>query len=91
MNTCLSIFALALCAGISAVALADEAATVAKAQATATATEPHNCPHDTGSRVKRADDACMPVPGQAYTREELQSTGANNLADALRRLSTALR
>lgn len=53
-----------------------------------------NCLTATGSRLIRADRQgrkCAPVGGRAYDREDLDSTGAVDLADALRRLDPAIR
>lgn len=53
-----------------------------------------NCLRETGSRVIRADSKgrkCVNAPGRSYTREDINSTGAVDLADALRRLDPSIR
>ncbi|WP_043113481.1 hypothetical protein [Solimonas soli] len=91
MNTRISIIALAIAVGVSAVALADEAASEARIQATATATAKSNCLQETGSRIRRGKDDCVPAPGQSFSQEDLRRTGAAGTAAALRQLSPALR
>ncbi|HEY5972687.1 MAG TPA: hypothetical protein VIT22_12140 [Pseudoxanthomonas sp.] len=51
------------------------------------------CMKETGSRVIRADRngrKCAIATGRAYTKEDLDRTGAIDLADALRRLDPAI-
>lgn len=48
-----------------------------------------HCLRSTGSRIRRGDDGCLPVSGVALTREEIDSTGAVTVSDAIRRLVPA--
>jgi len=53
-----------------------------------------NCLKYTGSRLISADRhgrKCANAPGRAYTRDDLERTGAVDLADALRMLDPAIR
>ena len=52
-----------------------------------------NCVRQTGSRIRQRDakTACNGQPGRSYTKDELDSTGHTNLADALRALDPAVR
>lgn len=54
-----------------------------------------NCLKQTGSRIApRADKQgrkCVNAPGRAYSREDLDRTGATGIADALRRLDPSVR
>ena len=62
--------------------------------ATRNLAEDRNCLRETGSRVIRADSKgrkCVNAPGRSYTREDINSTGAVDLADALRRLDPSIR
>ena len=46
---------------------------------------------DSGSRIKRADDAgACSMAGRAYSKEELDSTGATSPSDALNHLDPRL-
>lgn len=63
-------------------AIAEKKASLAKAPI---------CPQSTGSRIKRPDNDCVPVPGRSYTRDDLERTGAVDTSEALRRLDPALR
>lgn len=52
-----------------------------------------NCLKETGSRVIRADRKgrkCAMAPGRAYTKGDIDRTGAIDLRDALRRLDPAV-
>ncbi|RZA30950.1 MAG: hypothetical protein EOP92_33720 [Lysobacteraceae bacterium] len=52
-----------------------------------------NCLKETGSRVIRADrkgHKCAMAPGRAYTKGDIDRTGAIDLRDALRRLDPAV-
>lgn len=64
----------------------------ATAKTTAESTpQPANCVRDTGTRIKAADGGCLSgVPGRSYGHDELQSTGAVDAGDALRKLNTDL-
>jgi hypothetical protein len=48
--------------------------------------EPRPCVRQTGTRIARQH--CQ--PGRAYTREDIDRTGATNMADALRMLDPAI-
>lgn len=58
-----------------------------------------NCLRQTGSRItahyntRAAKDKqqCAPIAGRSYTNEDIQRTGAIDLADALRSLDPAIR
>lgn len=51
-----------------------------------------NCLTETGSRIKRsAEQPCISAPGQVITRDDINRTGAIDTAEALRKLSPALR
>ena len=52
-----------------------------------------NCVRQTGSRIRQRDakSACNGQLGRSYTKDELDSTGHTNLADALRALDPAVR
>lgn len=55
------------------------------------AAEP-DCLRDTGSHIRRTeDDPCVSAPGSVYSREDIDRTGAITTAEALRRLSPAVR
>jgi hypothetical protein len=45
----------------------------------------------TGSRIAVKDGDCSPHPGRTYSREELDRTGAFDVAEALQRLDPAIR
>jgi hypothetical protein len=62
-------------AGAKAVQTAPPAADSSRATLT--------CLTETGSRIKPAPGQCLNVPGRVYSHEELQSTGATNLDEAL--------
>jgi hypothetical protein len=50
-----------------------------------------SCVKSTGSRIVRRDRECLGVPGAAYSRSDLQGTGAFATADALGALDPAIR
>ena len=54
----------------------------------------HSCLKETGSRLPPRPDSkgrkCINATGRAYTKEEMDSTGAIDLKDALRRLDPAV-
>jgi outer membrane cobalamin receptor len=71
-------------AGVNA---ADPALDAAAAHKSARTPHPQ-CLQHTGSRIApSADRPCVNAPGQVYTREDLERTGAIDTAEALRRLS----
>lgn len=55
----------------------------------------NSCLTQTGSRIApRADKQgrkCVNAPGRAYSKDDLDRTGATDLADALRRLDPSVR
>lgn len=77
------------------VAVADAVAPEATEQAATRDLNDRNCLKHTGTRISpRADRngrKCANVVGRAYNRDDLNRTGAVDLADALRRLDPAVR
>lgn len=56
--------------------------------------DPRICLKDTGSHIpRRADDPkdCVAAPGQSYSQQDLERTGSTDTAEALRKLSPAIR
>ena len=48
----------------------------------------NGCVRETGTRLKRRDgNGCVGVPGQSYSRADIEATGAIDTADAVRKLS----
>lgn len=45
---------------------------------------------ETGTRIKRPVGRCSDRPGRSYSREDLRSTGAVNLDEALQRLDPSI-
>lgn len=45
-----------------------------------------NCIRDTGSHIKRHDQACLPLNGNSYSHEDLERTGNPNVGRALQDL-----
>lgn len=91
---------LALFAGAALASPPVEEATAAKADTAAAdaddavkvAKDDRNCIRHTGSRIKTKDkDRCLPVAGRSYSREDIDATGATDVADALSRLDPAIR
>ena len=65
------------------------------AEAAAEPLADRNCLRQTGSRIvarhnAKGRKACVPMPGRAYTRDDLDRTGQVNIADALRMLDPAV-
>jgi hypothetical protein len=50
-----------------------------------------NCVRDTGSHITNRKQACLPVNGQSYSREDLDRTGNPNLGQALQQLDPNVR
>ncbi|HZH44701.1 MAG TPA: hypothetical protein VEY50_11530 [Lysobacter sp.] len=52
-----------------------------------------NCLRYTGSRLvhRDRDGRCAAAAGRVYTRDDIDSTGAVNIGDALRRLDPSIR
>jgi hypothetical protein len=44
----------------------------------------------TGSRITLKEGECSPHPGRVYTREQLDSTGSFDVAEALRKLDPSI-
>ena len=76
-------------------AVADAVAPEASQQPVANEVNDRNCLKNTGTRITpRADRngrKCANVTGRAYNRDDLDRTGAVDLADALRRLDPSVR
>ncbi len=69
----------------------ENGAAVTAEKASAARLQP-NCLQNTGSRIKpRADQPCIAAAGQVITRDELDRTGATTTAEALRKVSPAVR
>ncbi len=88
----LSVLAIApLAAGATDV----QPATVSPTQQDTPTTTPanaENCLTQTGSHLQRdAEHPCINAPGQVITREQIDRSGAATTADALRKLSPAVR
>lgn len=49
-----------------------------------------NCIRDTGTHIKRRDQACLPLNGNSYTREDLERTGDPNIGRALQQLDPSV-
>ncbi|MDE3073032.1 MAG: hypothetical protein KGJ63_09875 [Pseudomonadota bacterium] len=45
-----------------------------------------NCLQQTGSLIRARKGHCLPLPGQSYSEDELQRTGATDTAHALQML-----
>ncbi|MDE2156368.1 MAG: hypothetical protein KGJ32_10810 [Xanthomonadaceae bacterium] len=45
-----------------------------------------NCLQQTGSLIRARKGRCLPLPGQSYSGDELQRTGATDTAHALQML-----
>lgn len=77
-------------------ATAAEPAAVAPTKPVKPSVADRRCLRETGSRISarrsaRRDGGCLPVNGRSYSQEELQRTGAVDIADALRRLDPSIR
>lgn len=68
---------------------------VTKAEVAKADVSDRSCLKETGSRLAPRPDSkgrkCVNATGRAYTKEEMDSTGAIDLKDALRRLDPAVR
>lgn len=71
---------------------ADEAVAAADAdETTRAAPRDAHCLRETGTRIKRRDkNGCISAFGRAYTRDELERTGHNDLGSALSTLDPAV-
>ena len=62
------------------------------ADASAVAVVKTNCVTETGSRIKHKDKkGCNGLPGQSYDRDDLSTTGASNIGEALEMLDPSIR
>lgn len=69
---------------------ADEAVAAADETTRAAPRDAH-CLRETGTRIKRRDkNGCISAFGRAYTRDELERTGHNDLGSALSTLDPAV-
>lgn len=94
-------FALVLALGLFALAahaqseVAPAAAPDASAETTVVTPDPQaaaprdtGCIRETGTRIdKRDKNGCTGAPGQSYSREDIDRTGATDTAEAIRKLS----
>lgn len=78
-------------ASAAPVVVADDAnAAQSDEQATAKSDD-RNCLRHTGSRIPRKDkDDCINAPGRSYSKDDLDSTGAMTVAEALERLDPSV-
>lgn len=74
--TCLAFLLLSACAS---------APSTVPATASAMRDDP-DCLRETGSRIPPRPGHCISGPGRSYDRDDIQSTGAPTLAEALHRL-----
>lgn len=78
----------------SDVAVEPDAAAAKEAEAAkpdAARKDERHCLRETGSRIKRKDqNACLPLAGRSYSRDDLDSTGAVTAGEALSRLDPAI-
>jgi hypothetical protein len=49
-----------------------------------------NCVQETGSHIRRHDQACLPVNGNSYSKEDLDRTGQPDIARALQQLDPSV-
>lgn len=49
-----------------------------------------NCLRQTGSHIPPKDGKCIPMPGRAYNKEDLDRTGERQLGPALRKLDPSV-
>lgn len=76
----------------SASVAAERAAAEAEGDVSAESRESSHCLRETGSRIKPSkDQPCINAAGRAYTREDIDRTGATTTAEALRQLSPSVR
>ena len=89
----LRMMVLAVALASSPVLAADAPAPVAADQGKATSKkEAHiNCLRETGSRIKPKEGECIEAPSKVITRDDIDSTGSTNTADAIRKLEPSAR
>ena len=97
-------FALVLALGLSSSAVFAQAPAAAPAETApaaettvitpdtpAVATRDTGCIRETGTRLRKRDrNGCTGAPGQSYSRDEIDRTGATDTGDAIRRLSPSV-
>lgn len=49
-----------------------------------------NCIRDTGSHIPPPKGQCLPVPGNSYSQQDIQRTGAANVGQALQMLDPSV-
>jgi hypothetical protein len=49
-----------------------------------------HCLRQTGSHIPPADGKCIPMPGRAYDKQDIDRTGENRLGPALRKLDPSV-
>ena len=87
MKTLIAMGCVLFLAGCASPAQKDSAET-RKTETAQAQTEPPRCLQETGSHVRRSEERrCMSGPGQVYTREDIDRTGATTTGEALRKLS----
>lgn len=89
----LSAFAFSALAQATAVAVQDEAKQTEVTKVTGDNARPNdrNCLRETGTRIVRRDkQECVNANGKSYDREDIDRTGAVDVADALQRLDTGI-
>lgn len=64
--------------------------TQAPAQRAVPPVDSRMCVRDTGSHLPPPKGKCLPVNGQSFTQQDINRTGAANLGQALRMLSTSV-
>ena len=50
----------------------------------------HNCLRQTGSHIPPKDGKCIPAPGRAYDKQDIDRTGEQRLGPALRKLDPSV-
>lgn len=48
------------------------------------------CIRDTGSHIPPPKGQCLPVPGNSYSQQDIQRTGATNIGQALQMLDPSM-
>lgn len=49
------------------------------------------CVRSTGSHIRRAGDACLPVAGRTYGKSDIDRTGTNDMGQALATMDPSIR
>jgi hypothetical protein len=82
---------LALCALVSASAVACSTTDLSKSappKTAAVATRP--CPQDSSSRIPLRPGECSPVPGRTYSDKDMERTGQTDVGNALQMLDPSI-